>query len=187
MQTRKCGECAVCCEQVTVKETGSPAGQPCPFQSSSAAGCCTIHGKPEQPKVCQSFKCAWIQGCGPDRIAHRPDFAGVMFSVNTTPSGFFGFAMEYRKDALLTTARVMLVDFVLSIPYPVIVRSEHSKPPNDFGDLVVIKRSLWPRCQRRLAGKLRKMITEDIGVFDLVIEIEPSTLPSEELLWPLSR
>lgn len=157
----------VCCEQVTVTETDSPAGMPCRYQRVDACGSCSIHGTPEHPAVCQSFQCAWIRGCGGDEVEHRPDQNGVMFSVSETPSGKFGFAMEYRKDALVTTARPMLLAFAAAIPYPIIVRSEWSKPPFDYGDAVVIKQSLWDRCRTHLAGNLMRYITMDVALFEL--------------------
>lgn len=167
---RICGPCVVCCEQVTITELDKPANQPCRYQKISEKGSCTIHGTPQQPSVCKSFQCAWIRGCGDKDVKHRPDHNGVMFSVSGTGDQCFGYAMEYREGALLTTARSMLTEFVRAIPYPVIVRSFESKPPYDYGDMVVVKAALYQRSKRRLCGELIMEITPDIRLFTLIHE-----------------
>lgn len=95
-----------------------------------------------------------------------------MFFVSKTDTGHFAFAMEWRAGALLKEARPMLLDFVAAIDLPVIISLATTERPYDTGDYVIVKRSLYARCHRRLTGKLLYHLTPDVAAFELIKELE---------------
>lgn len=83
MIARKCGECTLCCKLLPVGEISKPGGTLCKFQRSSG---CRIHSKPNYPRSCLLWSCAWLQNDlmplpRPDRahyvIDTSPDFATI--------------------------------------------------------------------------------------------------------------
>jgi Fe-S-cluster containining protein len=74
---RTCGPCAACCTATPVADLGKPAGTRCRHQAggdSPACGSCAIYA--DRPNACQVYRCAWLDGYGPDE--HRPDLTGVV-------------------------------------------------------------------------------------------------------------
>lgn len=140
------------------------------FQSESAMGSCSIHGTEKQPAVCKSFQCAWIRGLGDADVSQRPDQNGVLLSVSRTDTGHFGFAMEWREGAVLNEGRKLVLKFVDALDVPVIVSLATTPPPHDTGDYVLVKRSLYARSQRRLAGPYLFSLAPDVAAFELIKE-----------------
>lgn len=134
---RECGPCQTCCTVAEVVEgnVDKPAWQTCAHQCEAG---CSIFGELTRPKVCSSFQCAWLRGVGKE--GHRPDRIGAMFSVNRTGNGHIGFAIETVEGALRTTAKRMAISFVKETNLPLVVVSFGKLPPNDTGDLLVLRK-----------------------------------------------
>lgn len=71
---RSCGPCSACCTATPVAELSKPAGVRCGNLIDSACGSCSIY--PDRPKACQVYRCAWLDGYGPDEA--RPDLIGLV-------------------------------------------------------------------------------------------------------------
>lgn len=158
---RECGACQVCCvvADITEARLRSPAGSPCAHQCASG---CDLHGLPTRPLVCQSFQCAWLRGVGSD--GDRPDQVGVMFSVNRTPLGNIGMAIEAREGALFSTGREMACAFVRSMNLPLVVVKHGMLPPHDTGDWLVLRREHVLRAFA-MRGKLIEDFADDVQVW----------------------
>lgn len=132
---RRCGTCTACCTANAVAEIGKAAGAACPHRSldSNRPGC-GIYA--ERPTGCQTFRCVWLDGVGPDK--HRPDRIGVVIGVQENPGlpvaagvpGLIGetlnghrralVAVEVWKGAATTTARQILLEIADAAPLAVI-------------------------------------------------------------------
>ena len=75
---RSCGTCVECCTAAGVDETAKPAGVRCPALRLGKPGC-GVHGTPQQPESCVSFRCLWLQGVGAND--QRPDRVGVFLTL----------------------------------------------------------------------------------------------------------
>lgn len=74
--TRKCGDCAMCCEVFTVEAVGLKQGDRC--QHSTGHRCLIYQTRPDQ---CREFQCAWLQGAVPKPF--KPNRVGaVLAGVN---------------------------------------------------------------------------------------------------------
>jgi hypothetical protein len=162
---RNCNECAECCYLCEIREIKKPPYTNCFYQiKQQVKNRCLI---PEaKPKSCEHFLCAWMRGFGSD--ADRPDNNGAMISINIANNGTWIFIIETKKDAVITTAKNIIIDVVEKHEFPAIISSFGSKPPNDFGDLTVIKQSLFHRCDR-MRGDLIEYLDENkiYGVYKL--------------------
>lgn len=90
---RECGECIACCVYYNIKtiDFRKEAFTPChklreipvmveePTKgkyTTSTCHNCTIHDKPEKPKICDDFNCYWLLGHGDED--DRPDKSGII-------------------------------------------------------------------------------------------------------------
>jgi hypothetical protein len=142
-----------------VPELGKPPLQKCQFQVQATGGCCSIVGDSDRPKVCNEYRCSWLDGVG--AVDDRPDVIGAMFSVNETPRGVIGFAVESKPDAILTTARSMAVEFARTHPMPLVV-SEYEKAT--AGEWVVIRDELKDKAAAILGGEVARL-ADDVGMY----------------------
>ncbi|TAL45238.1 MAG: hypothetical protein EPN91_02810 [Salinibacterium sp.] len=135
---RACEDCQTCCTIPAIKEgvVDKPAWQRCVHQC--ATGCAIYTAQIGRPQVCADFRCAWHGGVGADDA--RPNKVGAMFWIRKTDNGHVGFAIELVANALRTTAQEMAVDFVRQTRLPLIVSLHDRRPPDDVGDLLVLKR-----------------------------------------------
>src|SRR5947209_8748812 len=76
--TRQCGECQACCTTVAVEELSKGFHQRCQHQCDSG---CAIYG--QHPSSCQSYKCLWLDGWGPEE--YRPDMVGLVVNFGMSP------------------------------------------------------------------------------------------------------
>ena len=94
----------MCCTVIEVRELEKPVNVPCAYLlGPNDVGGCGVHGQPERPIACQSWRCAWLTG---DLSVHlRPDKTGVVaWSEDDprAPSMFVGL-QEATPDAISTT------------------------------------------------------------------------------------
>ena len=86
LPSRSCGECKLCCTALSLHERGTRAdGTRYEFAKPMFAPCahecakgCAVYSKPEKPYACRTFRCAWLEGCGPEEA--RPDKIGAVVS-----------------------------------------------------------------------------------------------------------
>ena len=163
--SRTCGNCAVCCFVGAVPAIRKPAHCACPHQEGKG---CSIYGASIRPKVCSDFQCAWLRGAG--HLGDRPDLSNVMCSFNAFNGGQWVFVIETKPNAALTTGKNIIHQLSLSVPFPVIIVDYGKKPPNDFGDRVVVKDSLASR-SKRIAGKFLRYLDDQrsIKVHELIV------------------
>ena len=124
-----------------------------------------LYGLESRPGVCSSFQCAWLRGWGLDE--DRPDVSGVLLSINEMNGGRWVFAVETKKDAVLTSGRNIVIDIAFAVDIPVIVVDHGSTPPNDTGDRVVVKDKLLARSKAIIGSKLNDL-APGIAVYTLV-------------------
>lgn len=94
-----------------------------------------------------------------------------MVSVNEFNGGTWIFAVETEEGALQGKGKNIVMDVSNKVNLPVIVSKYGSLPPNDKGDLTVIKTSLLPRTNR-MRGELVRFLDaeETYGVYELKTE-----------------
>lgn len=78
MSARKCGECTLCCKLLPVGEISKPAGTVCTQQRSKG---CRIHSKPNYPRSCLLWSCAWLQ----DDLMPLPRPDRAHYVIDTSP------------------------------------------------------------------------------------------------------
>lgn len=151
---RDCDGCRVCCYVGEVAALDKPHHTPCPKECS---GGCSIFGSPERPLVCEAFQCAWSRGLVDER--YRPDKCGIMLSVNRTPNGIVGFAIEVEPDSHRNGAVAELAEFT-GLP---IVICKHGG--DDIGDWVAIRDNL---ADKMLKGAFVDRLSPDVSMYELV-------------------
>jgi len=166
--TRSCGECSACCWYAAVLELKKSSHTECRHACRSTAGSCSIFGKDERPKVCQTFQCSWLYGLGSDE--HRPDKTGLLCSTNNLDgeSFTFGLAVELRPDAVTTSGRDFILAFAAAVSFPIIVVN-YGSPVDSTGDRLIVKDSLLSKTQR-MRGDLVSQIGEGVWLHDLIKE-----------------
>jgi hypothetical protein len=125
---------------------------------------CTLYGQEDRPNICSKFQCLWLKGHGDEE--DRPDKSGIMLSINDD-SGIWAFIIEVEQDALITKGKNIVLDVIGHISVPGIVVSYTSKPPNDTGDLVIVKEELFDR-STKITGDFIYSLSDSIHVFRLV-------------------
>lgn len=162
---RNCGECFECCFIPEIGDIKKPCYQKCFYQSDEQlTKRCIIYEA--RPKDCEKFWCSWARGFGAEE--DRPDLNGVMISINSFNNGTWIFVIERVKDAVLTTAKDMIIQIVKEVNFPAIVSSYESKPPNDFGDFTIVKESLKHRCTKMIDDLVIYLDEEkQIGLYKL--------------------
>lgn len=167
---RECGECSTCCylAEVEFSSYKKPAHKRCLEvidNPSQRKGSCKIYGQACRPTICNTYKCLWLEGAGePD---DRPDNSGVMLSVNDMNGGTWVFALETKPNAILTSARNIVLNVARAINLPIIVSSHGVLPPHDTGELVIVKDALLSRC-RYLAGEKMHQLAADVAIYKLI-------------------
>jgi hypothetical protein len=78
--TRRCGECTVCCHALAIPELQKPTNSPC----QHLGGRCTIYK--QRPQRCRTYFCAWRNGIGEDE--DRPDRGGLLLTAHESVAGF---------------------------------------------------------------------------------------------------
>ena len=73
---RECGECALCCTVLRVDELEKPARVACDKLRRDGPGCSIYETR---PRICRSYKCAWLQGSFGDE--DRPDRLGAVMDL----------------------------------------------------------------------------------------------------------
>lgn len=81
---RTCGDCDLCCTVLRVDELEKPARVPCDKLRAAPESGCSIYGT--RPRICRSYKCAWLLGSFGDD--DRPDRLGAVLDL------------EFRGDRL---------------------------------------------------------------------------------------
>ena len=159
---RECGECSACC---FIGEVSGLKGAHslCPHLVDGEHRC-GIYGSAERPTVCHAFQCAWLRGAGGEE--DRPDKSGLMLSVNHLNGGTWSFAIETEPGALYGSGREVALDLIKRFDRPMIVVSHGSLPPDDKGDLIVVKRSLHPRAQKNIGEQVGRL-SLSVGVYKL--------------------
>lgn len=147
---RECGDCKVCCFTGGVPDLEKPPHKHCKFECDKG---CSIYGKPERPEICNTFKCAYLSGF----VDEKPSECGVLLSINNTPNGPFGFAIETKENAFRTTGKDVINDFCGRIQIPVIGSDYKSKPPHDVGDYVFAHNLIVKRCGKIIDYEICKI------------------------------
>jgi hypothetical protein len=111
------------------------------------------------------FDCAWKQGTGLEE--DRPNLSGVMLFVKEMNGGVWGFAMELEPGAVRGKGKEAVVAFANELHVPVIVTSYEKAPPNDTGDLVIVKRSLLARASQLVGAELATL-GEGVKMYELL-------------------
>lgn len=164
VQTRRCGECSVCCDFVSIEELAKPARVPCQHLQGIDR-CCGIYESPVRPRVCHNFLCSWMRGHG--GLGDRPDKTGVMVSVNQIDNGLFCLALELWPGAVVTSGAAIIAAVTIATQLPVIISDYESLPPNDKGDRVAVHTSILYR-SRRMVGALLAWLAPDVALYELV-------------------
>jgi len=114
---RECGKCSLCCELLAVEDLDKPQNTRCAHQKGVG---CSIFGKPERPKVCSAFKCAWLWNeSWPEKL--RPDRCGVMFEpFNEDDHLSFAANMDPNRVRMTHAARGAIFKMLLK-GHPVFV------------------------------------------------------------------
>jgi hypothetical protein len=164
---RECGECGLCCVNLRIEEDDfcKLGGIPCKYLNKEGYGC-SVFGKPEKPKVCDKFKCGWLSGMGDEN--DRPDKSGVFLHIDTFNGGTWIFVMESWKDAHLTTGKNIIIEIANKIKLPIIVSDFESKPGEDFGDYVILRKELESKANQ-LKGDFICELDKDLNVYKLII------------------
>lgn len=166
---RSCGECRVCCTLGEVPEINKPSHVECWHACESG---CAIYDKPERPKVCLDFECAWKRGAGAE--TDRPDIIGAMFTVNKeqvrmaagSQNAPIIYAIETRRRSLYTTAKSMAVEMAQRFKLPIIIIGSDERPPNDYGQRIVLSDQMLA-ATRKIRGKTLRSFAENVTVFEL--------------------
>jgi len=107
VQGRECGECSVCCVELTIDtdEFKKKYGVPCELLKQG--GGCSIHKDASRPKICGDFLCGWRRLDNlPD--AMRPDISNVIVtSIDET------IAIHSVNDHTKTLTQDSLLDFIV--------------------------------------------------------------------------
>lgn len=167
---RECGDCSVCCyiAEVNGYDFVKAPHSNCPYLSPSDKGQCSIYGQSQRPAVCSTFQCSWLRGYGADN--DRPDQNGIMVSVNDMNGGRWIFVIEIQPNAFRTTGKNIILDIASKIDLPVIVVDYNSKPPNDKGDYVIVKKSLLNRSKQLIREHLGFLDeSEEFGIYNLMV------------------
>jgi len=164
---RTCGDCTVCCFIGAVPALGKPAHTKCLHVSNQG---CSIYK--DRPDLCREFQCSWLRGAGLPE--DRPDLSGVMCFASDPMKGEkypFVHVIEVEEGAVLNKGKAIVERLTELSATPVVVVDYGSKPPNDYGDRVVIKAELEKRAQRMM-GKFLQYLDADrrLGLYELVRE-----------------
>lgn len=166
---RKCGECSVCCIVGYVPEIEKPAHTPCPFIKTDKCGSCSIFDSPDLPKVCQTYKCSWLNGYGNEN--DRPDKSGYMLTDNILENQRYFTLIETQEESWIKLKYGPLLSIAAEISektkIPIIGVHYGKKPPHDTGDYVIIHDDTLPRCSR-IAGEKLFTLKSNIGVYELI-------------------
>ncbi|RXD05900.1 YkgJ family cysteine cluster protein [Sphingomonas sp. UV9] len=141
---RSCGDCTVCCTELTVDtpEFAKSAGTPCVHLSGRGCG---IHAV--RPRICRTWFCAWRRVASlPDEA--RPDRSGLLVSLNfvSKPQNCLeGVAIHVRvlagSDAIANGMAATVLDSVCDQLVPVWFSDGARKmlmhPDNDVASLVI--------------------------------------------------
>ena len=122
-EIRECKECISCCIVSEVKEDSffKPAGEKCKHCSKG----CQIFDTNERPKICSSYKCAWLRDFGGEE--DRPDKSGVLISISEFNGGTWIFVQELKENAVTTTGKEIILDIINKVDLPVIVSDYKTK------------------------------------------------------------
>ncbi len=103
---RSCGSCYTCCVWLGIEELKKHTGQSCRYLTgiSGPTSRCGIY--PTRPKACATYKCAWLEGLGPDSA--RPDRSGLLLTPypttnDTSPSAPFSVTIIITDPSLCGT------------------------------------------------------------------------------------
>ncbi|MBD8618409.1 YkgJ family cysteine cluster protein [Sphingomonas sp. CFBP 13728] len=141
---RACGDCTVCCTELTVDtpDFAKPAGTPCIHLSGQGCG---IHAV--RPRICRTWFCAWRRIASlPDDA--RPDQSGLLVSINfvKAPQNCFeGVSINVRvlagSNAIENGLAATVLDSVCDQLIPVWFSDGSKKmlmhPDNDVARLVL--------------------------------------------------
>lgn len=105
-----------------------------------------------------------------------PDKCGVLLSLNATPRGIIGYAVELWKGAILTTGRRATADFARG-NVPVIGSRFGVKPPYDTGDWVIVRDGLRHKASAIIDGPVIARLADDVGMYIRREPAWPSRLP----------
>lgn len=158
---RQCNGCTLCCYVGGVSELEKPPHTSCVHVTEYGCG---IFGSKERPQTCNSFKCAWLHDIGGEK--DRPDKIGVLLSINTTPRGLIGFAIETMPGAIETTGGNAIVDFARKTKLPIIAVKYESRPPNDIGDWVIAHTDIEEKCFAIIDRTYVRILADDVTLFN---------------------
>jgi hypothetical protein len=132
----------------------------CPYDQNG----CTLYGQEDRPNVCNKFQCLWLRGYGEENDI--PNESGIMLSINDN-DGIWLFVIEVESNAIFTKGKNIILDAINRIEVPGIVVSYGSKPPNDAGDLVIMKEKLFGR-GTKMIGDFVNSLSDNVHVFRMV-------------------
>lgn len=97
---RACGTCYACCVWLGIEELKKYTGEKCKHLRSGAYPTkrCSIYH--HRPTACQTYKCAWRAGWGPDHM--QPNKSGILITIydaREERSGFKADAMPAKYAA----------------------------------------------------------------------------------------
>ncbi|UFX03583.1 hypothetical protein SmedWSM1115_08015 [Sinorhizobium medicae WSM1115] len=102
---RKCGDCALCCKLLPVRELHKRGGERCRFQRHRKG--CTIYHRPDKgfPPSCGLWSCVWLSDPGETGTMRRPDHAHYV--VDPLPD-FIVVRNESMADLRINVVQVWL-------------------------------------------------------------------------------
>lgn len=99
---RNCGECALCCTVLRVDELDKPARVPCEKLREAPRSGCSVYDT--RPRICRSYKCAWLLGSFGDE--DRPDHLGAVLDLEFRGDRLWLQIKEARPGALERSDRL---------------------------------------------------------------------------------
>lgn len=155
---RTCGPCHVCCVMAEVERGDfyKPVYEICKYLDESLP-CekCTVFGTDKRPESCGTYLCPWLRGFGNEE--DRPDKSNVLLSVCEFNGGTWIVVNELEKNAVMTTGKNIILEVAKKIDFPAIISDYGSKPPNDFGDRLGIRKDRESKAKSMMGTHLAQL------------------------------
>lgn len=90
-----------------------------------------------------------------------------MFTKNILEGQVYFTAIEYKKNAILTTGKKMAGQIAFDTNIPIIVVSYGKKPPHDTGDFVIVSDEILNRCKNIVGERVEYWYEKMVGVYVL--------------------
>jgi len=166
---RECEDCSVCCyvAEVPFENYIKSPHKKCLHVLNDKKGSCGIFKQNCRPDICNKFLCAWLRGFGLEE--DRPNLSGVLINIINFNGGLYIYVVEVEEGAVQGKGKRIILDMVNKYDFPAIITSFGIKPPEDKGDLVVVKMTLLQRSKRIIGDKVVDL-DNNVGLYKLISE-----------------